>query len=43
MFKWRRKEKKWEMVKYFDKFDVKKYCDKEEFKNLFLMCLTIFV
>ena len=43
MFKWRRKERKWEIFKYFDKFNVKKYCDKEEFKHLFLMCLTIFV
>ena len=27
---------KWERFKYFDKFDIKKYYDKEEFKHLSL-------
>ena len=32
----KKKKRKWEKFKYFDKFDVKKYCDKEEFKHLSL-------
>ena len=32
----KRKNVRWKRFKYFDKFDIKKYCDKKEFKYLSL-------